>query len=120
MGTCGVHGRTVAELAACADAELRAGDSAAEQARNVRILGVSEDHTEVHPGDLFVALQGRHHHGAGRVAEAVAAGAGAVLTDAAGARSIGRDPGVPLLVAEHPRAALGPLASLLNLSLIHI
>lgn len=114
MGTCGVHGRTVAELAACADAELRAGDSAAEQAGNVRILGVSEDHTEVHPGDLFVALQGRHHHGAGRVAEAVAAGAAAVLTDAAGARSIGRDPGVPLLVAEHPRAALGPLASLLN------
>ena len=71
MGTCGVHGRTVAELTACAGAELRAGDSAAEQAGNVRILGVSEVHTEVRPGDLFVALQGRHHHGAGRVAEAV-------------------------------------------------
>ena len=47
MGTCGVHGRTVAELTACAGAELRAGDSAAEQAGNVRILGVSEVHTEV-------------------------------------------------------------------------
>lgn len=114
MGTCGTHGRTVAELAACAGAELRVGESAADRAGDVRILGVSEAHTEVRPGDLFVALQGRHHHGAGKLQEAVAAGAAAVLTDAAGARSIGCDPGVPLLVAERPRAVLGPLASLLN------
>ena len=39
---------------------------------------------------------------------------GAVLTDPAGARALHGDPGVPLLVLADPRAALGPLASLLH------
>ncbi|RLY94520.1 UDP-N-acetylmuramoyl-L-alanyl-D-glutamate--2,6-diaminopimelate ligase [Kocuria tytonicola] len=109
-----VTGLTVEELAIHAGATLVPGTRAAEQVAAVRIGGISEVHTEVRPGDLFVALQGRRRHGAARAEDAVAAGASAVLTDPAGARVLRDAPGVPLLVVADPRAALGPLASLLH------
>jgi len=40
----------------------------------------------VGPGDLYVALPGRHHHGAEFSAQAVERGAVAVLTDGPGGR----------------------------------
>ncbi len=76
----------------------------------VVVTGLSLSSQRVRPGDVYAALPGARAHGASYVAEAVAAGAAAVLTDDAGAREAG-DPGVPVLVLEDPRSVLGTLAA---------
>jgi UDP-N-acetylmuramoyl-L-alanyl-D-glutamate--2,6-diaminopimelate ligase len=64
---------------------------------------------EVQPGDLFVALRGANRHGAEFVADARANGAVAVLTDEDGA-TIAAGAGLPLLIVDSPRDALGEIA----------
>jgi len=79
---------------------------------DVTVTGVAVGSAEVQPGDLFVALSGLRAHGADYAAEAVAAGAVAVLTDPAGADRLaaaGLD--VPVLVADDPRALLGDVSA---------
>jgi UDP-N-acetylmuramoyl-L-alanyl-D-glutamate--2,6-diaminopimelate ligase len=85
----------------------------------VRVSGVTLDSRAVLPGDLYAALPGFHLHGARFVADAVAAGAVAVLTDPAGLAEItaaaptleARGPGVPVLVTDEPRGVLGEVAA---------
>ena len=73
------------------------------------ISGVTLDSRAVQPGDLYVALPGARVHGAAFCADAVAAGAVAVLTDPDGrARAIAS--GVPVFVLADPRARLGEVA----------
>jgi UDP-N-acetylmuramoyl-L-alanyl-D-glutamate--2,6-diaminopimelate ligase len=74
------------------------------------ISGVCLDSRAVQPGDLYVALPGEHAHGASFAGQAVARGAIAVLTDAAGAAPAS-GLGVPVIVDADPRAAMGELAS---------
>lgn len=84
-------------------------------ATGVAVTGATLRAQQVRPGDLFAALPslgaGRAH-GADFAADALAAGAAAVLTDPDGAR---RQPvagaGVPVLVHPDPRAVLGSLAA---------
>ena len=79
---------------------------------DVAVTGVSLSSQRVVGGDLYAALPGSRAHGADYVADALAAGAIAVLTDPAGLtrmRSAG-EPAVPVLVTEHPRRVLGALA----------
>jgi UDP-N-acetylmuramoyl-L-alanyl-D-glutamate--2,6-diaminopimelate ligase len=73
------------------------------------LSGVSLSTQRVLPGDLYAALPGSRAHGITFAADAVAAGAVALLTDAAGEAAA--PAGVPLLVAEAPRAVLGRLAA---------
>nr|NLI49557.1 UDP-N-acetylmuramoyl-L-alanyl-D-glutamate--2,6-diaminopimelate ligase [Propionibacterium sp.] len=75
-----------------------------------RLTGICLDSRQVLPGDLYVALPGLRAHGADFVAAAVARGALAVYTDAAGAARAG-DPGVPVVVVPDPRAGMGELAA---------
>ena len=77
---------------------------------DVHLTGVSLSSCEVEPGDLFAALNGLKVHGAEFGAAAVAAGAVAILTDAAG-RELCSDLGVPILVAPDPRAVLGAVSA---------
>ncbi|WP_185291847.1 UDP-N-acetylmuramoyl-L-alanyl-D-glutamate--2,6-diaminopimelate ligase [Mycolicibacterium litorale] len=77
----------------------------------IRVTGVTLRGQDAVAGDLFAALPGSSAHGARFVAEAVAGGAVAVLTDTAGAAMLGADPAVPVLVHPDPRAVLGELAS---------
>ncbi|RYV52484.1 UDP-N-acetylmuramoyl-L-alanyl-D-glutamate--2,6-diaminopimelate ligase [Pengzhenrongella frigida] len=80
----------------------------------VALTGVTVASSATEPGDLFVALQGLKAHGATYAAQAVAAGAVAVLTDAVGAAAcaaIRPALGVPVLVAADPRALLGDIAA---------
>jgi UDP-N-acetylmuramoyl-L-alanyl-D-glutamate--2,6-diaminopimelate ligase len=63
----------------------------------------------VTPGDLYVALPGSRVHGAAFCADAVAAGAVAVLTDPEG-RARAAATGVPVFVLADPRAKLGEIA----------
>ncbi|MGL5865943.1 MAG: UDP-N-acetylmuramoyl-L-alanyl-D-glutamate--2,6-diaminopimelate ligase [Dermatophilaceae bacterium] len=83
---------------------------AAEVDTDVAVTGVTLDSRAVQPGDLYAALPGARVHGADFAAAAVAAGAGAVLTDPAGAGRAA-DIDVPLVVVDRPRAVLGALAA---------
>jgi UDP-N-acetylmuramoyl-L-alanyl-D-glutamate--2,6-diaminopimelate ligase len=79
------------------------------------VTGVTLRGQDAEPGDLFAALPGGSTHGARYVADAVARGAVAVLTDAAGVTEIGdhapQPPTVPVLVHPQPRSVLGELAA---------
>lgn len=80
---------------------------------DVRVMGVTLDSRAVREGDLYAALPGFNLHGARFAADAVRAGAAAVLTDAAGVAEIGgREAlGVPVVVVEEPRTVLGQVAA---------
>jgi UDP-N-acetylmuramoyl-L-alanyl-D-glutamate--2,6-diaminopimelate ligase len=74
------------------------------------LSGLTHDSRSVKPGDLYVALPGSRVHGAAFCADAVTAGAVAVLTDPDG-RSRAVASGVPVFVLADPRARLGEIAS---------
>lgn len=74
------------------------------------ITGVAVAASHVHAGDLYVALQGAHTHGAAFVDEARERGAVAVLTDPAGLERV-RAAGLTALVTDHPRAMLGAVSA---------
>lgn len=76
----------------------------------VEISGMTVMTREVQPGDIFVALRGVNRHGAEFVADAVSAGAVAVLTDPEGAE-LAAHAGVPIVITENPRAILGDISA---------
>jgi len=78
--------------------------------QDVVLQGVTHDSRAVRPGDLYAALPGAHAHGAAFTAAAVAAGAAAVLTDAAGAAMLAGAVTVPVVVTEGPRRDLAQVA----------
>jgi UDP-N-acetylmuramoyl-L-alanyl-D-glutamate--2,6-diaminopimelate ligase len=73
------------------------------------VTGVTLDSRVVAPGDLYVALPGTKVHGAVFCADAVAAGAVAVLTDPDG-RARAAQTGVPVFVLADPRGKLGEVS----------
>ena len=93
--------RTVESVAAIANAELT-GDA------STLITGLTLSSNTAQEGDLFIALPGEKNHGADFAAEAIARGAVAVLTDAAGAEKI---KGVPVIVSTNPRRAAGVISA---------
>ena len=88
-----------------------AGLGAPARGADTAVTGITLRASDVRPGDLFAALPGARVHGADFADAALAAGAVAVLTDPAGAARPGLT-GVPVLVHEHPRDVVGPLAAL--------
>ena len=79
------------------------------------VTGLALDSRAVVQGALFAALPGSRAHGADFVPMVLERGAGAILTDAAGADIAGpaiRAAGAALIVAEDPRAALSAAAAL--------
>lgn len=96
-------------LAARAPVTFRPGPAGRADER-VLITGVTLRASDVRPGDLFAALPGSRAHGADFAADAVAAGAVAVLTDPEGATRPALAQ-VPLLVHPRPRDVLGDLAA---------
>jgi UDP-N-acetylmuramoyl-L-alanyl-D-glutamate--2,6-diaminopimelate ligase len=76
----------------------------------VEITGVTLRSTEVEPGDLYVGIQGLHSHGAEYADQAAESGAVALLTDRAGA-AIAAGSGLPILIVDSPRAALGDVSA---------
>ena len=100
------QGRTLAELVALLpDAGLADPTHA-----DTRVIGVSSSTNSVDAGYLFVGLPGARRHGAEFVAQAQAAGANAVLTDAAGAEHAAAS-GLPLVIVDQPRTLLGEIAA---------
>ncbi|MET0481114.1 MAG: UDP-N-acetylmuramoyl-L-alanyl-D-glutamate--2,6-diaminopimelate ligase [Mycetocola sp.] len=77
----------------------------------VSLTGITMDSRAVLPGDLYVGVPGERFHGATFSAEAVARGAVAILTDAAGLVAATAS-GVPVLVTvESPRVLVGEMAA---------
>ncbi|CAA9378925.1 MAG: UDP-N-acetylmuramoylalanyl-D-glutamate--L-lysine ligase [uncultured Nocardioides sp.] len=76
---------------------------------DVSVSGMSLSTQRIQAGDLYAALPGSRLHGATFAADALAAGAVAVLTDEEGARMLA--PGCAALVVERPRHVLGRLAA---------
>ncbi|QWS34826.1 UDP-N-acetylmuramoyl-L-alanyl-D-glutamate--2,6-diaminopimelate ligase [Curtobacterium aetherium] len=76
----------------------------------VETTGVTLSAAEVQPGDLFVGVHGANRHGAEFAADAAERGAVAVLTDADGVATA-ETSGLPVLVVEDPRAALGDVSA---------
>ncbi len=95
------HPRRLADL-------LGRGLAVSGDVGDVQVSGCTLDSRAVRPGDLYAALPGARAHGADFAGQAVAAGATAVLTDRAGADRV--PPGVPVLLADDPRAVLGEVA----------
>jgi UDP-N-acetylmuramoyl-L-alanyl-D-glutamate--2,6-diaminopimelate ligase len=85
-------------------------DSMSATVADVVVTGVSLDSRSVQRGDLYAALPGHVTHGARFAAQAVAAGAVAILTDPDGASAcLGL--GVPVISVDQPRAQLGRIAA---------
>jgi UDP-N-acetylmuramoyl-L-alanyl-D-glutamate--2,6-diaminopimelate ligase len=76
----------------------------------IEITGVTLSTADLHPGDLFVGVQGFKLHGASYAAQAREGGAVALLTDPEGA-DLAADAGLPILVVDDPRLALGEIAA---------
>jgi UDP-N-acetylmuramoyl-L-alanyl-D-glutamate--2,6-diaminopimelate ligase len=96
----------LAEIAALAGAAM----SSAVDGPEPLLSGVSLDSRAIVPGDLYLALPGAQRHGAEFAAQAVAAGAVAILTDDAGAALAG-NAGVAVLTVARPRAVVGAVAA---------
>ena len=80
----------------------------------ITVTGVTIDSRQVCPGDLYIAVPGTGRHGADFTAQAVTAGAAAVLTDDAGiaaAAAALNGSGLPLYRATPVRDYVGPLAA---------
>lgn len=87
----------------------------ARAGRDPALSGVTADSRAVRAGMLFAALPGTATHGARFIPAALEQGAGAILTDAEGAKlaaDVLADSDVALVVAEDPRAALACAAAL--------
>lgn len=96
---------TLGELAALLDGVIaEPGLGAVVPIRSIELTA-----SAVEPGGLFAAAPGHRTHGARFASQAVAQGAVAILTDAAGAELVD-DVAVPVLVVRDPRRAL-PAAS---------
>ncbi len=93
-------------------AEVAGAPAGTNTYSDVSVTGVTHDSTRVERGDLYVAIPGSTRHGAEFAAQAVAAGAVAILTDESGVHRYGLDhEAVPLLLVDDPRALLGVLAA---------
>ncbi|WP_296427557.1 UDP-N-acetylmuramoyl-L-alanyl-D-glutamate--2,6-diaminopimelate ligase [Yoonia sp.] len=87
----------------------------AQGAREAQITGLTVDSREVKKGMLFAALPGAQVHGGEFIQYALRMGAGAVLTDARGARIAAADlaaSDAAVIIAQDPRQALAQTASL--------
>src|SRR3546814_12534392 len=79
-------------------------------AQDCQVTGLSLSSQRVLPGDLYAALPGARVHGATYAPQAVAAGAVAIPTDAAGREPLS-EVDEPVLVVGSPRGLRGSLAA---------
>ncbi len=96
--------RPLDELAA------RFADGVHGDTAGITVCGITLATADLRPGEAFVAIRGQNRHGAEFASAAVAQGAVAIVTDAAGA-DLASGAGVPVLVVDDPRGMLGDLSA---------
>ncbi len=99
---------TSVSIAALLDDQLAALPGAAAAA-GIGVTGLCNDSRRVEPGDLFIAVPGLRTSGAAHIAQAVAAGAVAVLVDAGSPQPT--DLSVPILAVPNLAAQQGLIAA---------
>lgn len=77
----------------------------------VAVTGITHDSRQVRPGDIYLARAGERTHGIAFVAEAVAAGAVAVLTDPPSVAKAASAGSAAVVEVDDPRASTGPAAA---------
>lgn len=75
----------------------------------VDVMGITSDSRHVKPGYLFAAIAGVNQDGRKYIADALAKGAGAILTDHA-PENLGH-PHIPILLSQNPRHAVSVIAA---------
>ncbi|GAA4830428.1 UDP-N-acetylmuramoyl-L-alanyl-D-glutamate--2,6-diaminopimelate ligase [Garicola koreensis] len=82
-------------------------------AERARVTGAAMRPSDVQAGDLYVAVSGARAHGADFIADVMARGAAAVLTDAAGVPKVREAAGyrLPVIEVAAVRDAAGPAAA---------
>lgn len=102
----------VSVLSAATGARL---DLIGAHGHDAQVTGVTLRGQDVQPGDLFAALPGANTHGARFAADAVAAGATAILTDPAGRAELSKvlppDARCAVLIHPDPRRILGAVSA---------
>jgi UDP-N-acetylmuramoyl-L-alanyl-D-glutamate--2,6-diaminopimelate ligase len=93
------------------DAGVAVEVDGADDDPGARVTGLTLSSRRCRRGDLYAALPGARAHGADYAADAVTAGATAVLTDTDGRGRLPRAVPVPVLVVPDPRAVLGSVAA---------
>ncbi len=81
--------------------QLLEGSEAFSAAADLVVTGIEADSRNISPGEAFFALPGSKQHGNFFIPNAIAAGAGAIVTDTAPADS----PDIPVILVEDVRAA---------------
>lgn len=74
------------------------------------VTGITHDSRSVLAGDLYVALEGAKFHGIDFLAQALASGATAILTDKMHGSAL-RESSVAVLVADDPRFCMGDVSA---------
>lgn len=74
--------------------------------RDLIISGISQDTSDIQPGDIFVAIQGQKKHGIEFLDSAIKNGAVAVITDSKGENSK-----LPTIYVLNPRQIVGQVAA---------
>lgn len=98
------YGKTLGELARLLGCAIE------ESQKDLAFVGISSNSKHITAGDLFIAAQGVKSHGSAYAPQAIAQGAHAVLTDAAGASMLG-NVSVPVLVIPSLEVMVGEIAS---------
>lgn len=96
--------RSVAEFAARFGLEVH-GDL-----HGIEASGITLATADLRAGEIFVGIAGVNRHGAEFADQAAAAGAVAIVTDAAG-RAYAEASGIPVLVVDDPRSRLGEMSA---------
>ncbi|MGF6821434.1 UDP-N-acetylmuramoyl-L-alanyl-D-glutamate--2,6-diaminopimelate ligase [Microbacterium sp. ZKA21] len=96
--------RSLAELADHFDLDVR-GDLTGSYAQGITLATA-----DLRGGEIFVGIQGARRHGAEFAQAAADQGAVAILTDESGA-ALAAPTGLPVLVADDPRAVLGHISA---------
>jgi UDP-N-acetylmuramoyl-L-alanyl-D-glutamate--2,6-diaminopimelate ligase len=78
---------------------------------NLRVTGITHDSREVQAGDVYLARPGARTHGISHVAQALDAGARAVLTDPTSVSAAVTAGAEGVVEVPDPRAAAGPAAA---------
>lgn len=81
--------------------------------RTLPVTGIRYDSRKITVGDMYVAINGRDDHGLQFVAEAIAAGAKIIVTDAPDALSadVRNDQAITLVVVDDARVAMGEMVN---------
>jgi UDP-N-acetylmuramoyl-L-alanyl-D-glutamate--2,6-diaminopimelate ligase len=79
---------------------------------DILVQGITQNASQVLPGDVFVALSGQSTHGAKFAKQAINSGAVAIITDRLG-KDLISDSVVPVIELANPRENLGEIASVI-------